>query len=61
MSYLLVEGLLRLVKPLFALILAAVLYWVLTALVGEPGSVLLGLACWISAGVFIQLVESGII
>lgn len=61
MRYLVGEGLLRLVKPFIALILGLVLYWVATALLGEPGSVLLGLACWISAGVFIQLVETGII
>ncbi len=61
MMYLVNEALLRLIKPLIALILALVLYWVLTGVLGEPGSVLLGLACWISAGVFIQLVETGII
>jgi hypothetical protein len=61
MMYLLNEALLRLVKPAIALVLALVLYWVITALVGEPGSVWLALICWISAGVFIQLVETGII
>ena len=30
-------------------------------LVGEPGSFLLGLACWISAAVLIQLLETGVI
>jgi hypothetical protein len=56
-----VEALLRLIKPLIAFVLGLVLYGLITVVLGEPGSVLLGLACWISAGVFIQLVETGII
>jgi hypothetical protein len=60
-SYLLSEALLRLIKPLIALLLGVVLYWVITGPFGEPGSALLGLACWISAGVLIQLLETGII
>lgn len=61
MRYLLNEALLRLIKPLVALVLGVLLYWFLTTVLGEPGSVLLGLACWISAAAFIQLVETGII
>ncbi len=61
MRYLVIEAMLRLIKPLIALFLGLLLYWVITSLFGEPGSALLGLACWISAGVFIQLVETGII
>jgi hypothetical protein len=61
MMYLVNEALLRLIKPLAALILGLVLYLIITGLFGESGSVLLGLACWISAGVFIQLVETGVI
>ncbi|MCY7418502.1 MAG: hypothetical protein LH650_08405 [Chloroflexi bacterium] len=61
MSYLINEALLRLVKPLIALVLGLVLYFVLTGPMGEPGSAILGLACWISAGVLIQLLETGII
>ena len=61
MMYLVNEALLRLIKPLIALILGAVLYWVITGVIGESGSVLLALACWISAAAFIQLVETGII
>ena len=61
MMYLVNEALLRLIKPGIALVLALILYWVITGLLGEPGSALLGLACWVSAGVFIQLVETGII
>jgi hypothetical protein len=61
MMYLVNEALLRLINPLIALILGAILYWIITAVFGEPGSAVLGLACWISAGVFIQLVENGVI
>ena len=61
MMYLVNEALLRLIKPLIALVLGALLYWVLTTGIGEPGSALLGLVCWISAAAFIQLVETGVI
>jgi hypothetical protein len=61
MSYLVNEALLRLIKPLITLVLALILYWVATGPMGEPGSVLLFLACWISAGVLVLLVETGII
>ena len=61
MMYLVNEALLRLIKPGIALLLGLLLYWIVTALLGEPGSAVLGLACWISAGVFIQLVETGVI
>jgi hypothetical protein len=59
--YLVSEVLLRLIKPLIALLLGLVLYWLITGPIGEPGSALLALACWISAGVLIQLLETGII
>ena len=61
MMYLVIEALLRLIKPAIALVLGLVLYWVLTSLLGEPGGWLLGLLCWVSAGTFIHLVETGII
>ena len=61
MRYLLNETLLRLIKPLAALLLGLLLYWVATGLLGEPGSVLLGLACWISAAALILLLETGVI
>jgi hypothetical protein len=61
MMYLVNEALLRLVKPFIALVLGALLYWILTGPFGEPGSALLALACWLSAAAFIQLVETGII
>ena len=61
MRYLVNEALLRLVKPAIALVLGALLYWLITAVLGEPGSALLALACWISAASFILLAENGII
>ena len=61
MMYLVNEALLRLIKPAIALVLGLLLYWIITGILGEPGSVMLGLLCWISAGTFIHLVETGII
>ena len=61
MRYLINEALLRLIKPAIALLLGLLLYWILTGPLGEPGSWLLGLACWVSAGVLIQLLETGVI
>ncbi len=61
MRYLVNEAVLRLIKPGVALVLGVLLYWILTAILGEPGSWLLGLACWISAAVLIQLLETGVI
>jgi hypothetical protein len=61
MSYLVNEALLRLVKPAIALVLAILLYWVVTGPLGEPGSALLFLACWISSATLVLLLETGII
>ncbi len=61
MRYLVNEALLRLIKPASALLLGAALYWAATALLGEPGSVGLALACWISAAALILLLETGVI
>jgi hypothetical protein len=61
MMYLINEALLRLVKPAVALVLGALLYWLITGPLGEPGSVLLALACWVSAAALILLVETGIV
>ena len=61
MSYLINEALLRLVKPAIALVLAVLLYWLLTGPLGEPGSAILFLACWLSSGALILLLETGII
>ena len=61
MTYLVNEALLRLIKPLVALILGAALYWVITGPIGEPGGAVLALACWISASAFLLLAENGVI
>ena len=61
MRYLVNEAILRLIKPTVALLLGAVLYWVLTGPLGEPGGAVLALACWISAAAFVLLVENGLI
>ena len=61
MRYLVNEALLRLIKPAIALLLALLLYWVLTGPLGEPGSWLLALGCWIGAAALIQLLETGVI
>jgi len=59
-SNLIIEILLRFVKPLAALILGAVVYLVAVAL-GEPSSISLALLCWISAAAFILLAQEGVI
>jgi hypothetical protein len=61
MKYLVVEALLRLIKPTIAIILGLLLYWIITGVFGEPGSAVLALACFVSAGVFIMLLEEGVI
>ena len=61
MRYLINEALLRLIKPVIALLVGLVLYWVATGPLGEPGSALLALACWISAAAFVLLCETGVI
>jgi len=61
MKYLVVEALLRLIKPLLALLLGTLLYWLITGPLGEPGSAVLALACWLSAAAFILLAETGLI
>jgi hypothetical protein len=61
MRYLVNEALLRLIKPGLALLLGLLLFWLITGPWGEPGSWTLALLCWISAGTFIHLVETGVI
>ncbi len=56
MSNLIAELLLRLVKPMAALLLGAMIYAVAVA-VGEPGSISLALVSWLSAAAFILLVQ----
>lgn len=56
MSNLVVEILLRLVKPAIALFLGLVVYLFAVAL-GEPGSIPLALLSWLSATAFILLIQ----
>jgi ABC-type transport system involved in cytochrome bd biosynthesis fused ATPase/permease subunit len=60
-SNLINELILRLVKPLIAAVLGALVYWVATGVLGEPGRFSLALLCWLSAVGFILLVENNII
>jgi hypothetical protein len=57
-SNLVAEILLRLIKPLIAVVLGAVVYFVATAL-GEPGSIALALISFLCAAAFILLVQEG--
>ena len=61
MSNLINELLLRLIKPLIALLLGALVYWIATAFAGAAGSVELALLCWLSGTAFILLVQESII
>ena len=58
MSNLLAEIALRLAKAGAAAILGFILYVVLTGPLGQSGSVELALLSWLSAAVFLLLVES---
>ena len=58
MSNLFNEFALRLLKAGVTVLLALILYVVLTGPLGQPGSVELVLLCWLSAAAFILLVES---
>jgi hypothetical protein len=58
MSNLVFEILLRLLKPLVAVILGAIVYFVAT-LLGEPGSVSLALMSFLCGAAFILLVQEG--
>jgi hypothetical protein len=58
MSELVVELLLRLVKPLLAIAAAVVLFLVLVGPLGVSASVELALLCWLSAAAFVLLVQT---
>ena len=58
MSNLVAELLLRLVKPALALVLAAILYGLLTGPFGAPGSPELALLAWLAGAAVVLLVES---
>jgi hypothetical protein len=57
-SNLVFEILLRLIKPLIAVVLGAIVYSVATAL-GEPGSISLALLAFLCGAAFILLVQEG--
>jgi hypothetical protein len=57
-SNLVFELLLRLVKPLIAVVLGALVYFVATAL-GESGSITLALLSFVCGAAFILLVQEG--
>ena len=58
MSNLVIEILLRLVKPLIAVVLGAIVYFVAVAL-GEPGSISLALIAFLCGAAFILLAQEG--
>ena len=55
-----VEVGLRLFKVLVASLIGATVYWVLTNVVGAPGSVQLALESWIAGALVLLIVETGI-
>ena len=57
-SNLVAEILLRLIKPILAVVLGLIVYLVATAL-GEPGSVALALLSFLCGAAFILLVQEG--
>jgi hypothetical protein len=58
-SNLVVEILLRLIKPAAALVLAALAWIVLVGVLGVRPSAELAVLCWLGGAAFILLVESG--
>ena len=59
MRELVAELLLRLIKPLFALVLALLVWLLATGPAGAAPSVELALLAWLSGAAFVLLVESG--
>ena len=59
MSNLVIEMLLRLIKPLLAVLLGGVIYWIATALGGAAGSVELALLSILCGAAFILLAQEG--
>ncbi|HUQ44806.1 MAG TPA: hypothetical protein VM451_10415 [Candidatus Limnocylindria bacterium] len=57
---LVVEIGLRLAKLVIASLIGAIVYFLLTNVVGAPGSVQLALECWLAGGLAILLLETGI-
>ena len=59
MSNLVIEMLLRLIKPLLAVLLGGLVYWLATAFGGAVGSVELALLCILCGAAFILLAQEG--
>jgi hypothetical protein len=55
-----VEIALRLAKVVVASLIGAVVYWVLTNVLGAPGSVQLALEAWIAGALVFLILETGI-
>ena len=51
---------LRLFKVAVASLIGAIVYWLLTNVVGEPGSVQLALESWLAGAAVVLLIETGI-
>ena len=51
---------LRLAKVVLASLLGGIVYWVLTNVVGAPGSVQLALEAWIAGALVFVILETGI-
>ena len=60
MQELVVEIGLRIAKVLVASLIGIVIYWVLTNVLGAPGSVQLALEAWIAGALVFLIVETGI-
>ena len=59
MSNLVIEMLLRLIKPALAMLLGGLIYWVATGLGGAPASVELALLSILCGAAFILLAQEG--
>ena len=59
MSNLVIEMLLRLVKPLLAVLLGGLVYWFVTGVLAVPGSLELGLISILCGAAFILLAQEG--
>jgi hypothetical protein len=60
MQELVVEVGLRIAKVVVASLIGVVIYWLLTNVVGAPGSVQLALEAWIAGALVFLIVETGI-
>jgi len=60
MQELVVEIGLRIAKVVVASLIGIVIYWVLTNVVGAPGSVQLALEAWIAGALVFLILETGV-